>query len=407
MKHVYADWAATAPLHPAAKDVLLSFMKAPCPSNPSSIHAFGIEAAKRLDKARTNLQNALRWDGQVVFTSGGTESDGIAVLSLLRQYQNTNRRRILLSPFEHPAVRETVYAYAPAMGFTIEECTATSDGSVDPKDFAARLDDDVAFAAVLAVQNETGVIQPVDKLAKMTHDCGGAFLSDCVQAVGHIPLPKEPDILTLSGHKFGGPGGTGALLAKPGVILSPLLKGGGQEGGIRGGTENVMGICAMVAAAEAVTKTGEPGWMGYTRDQHEDEFLDEMANFGIPVSIAGRGANRIGSISCVVFGGKSAVPESENLVLSCDMAGLAVSAGSACHSGERTPSATLLAMGYTAEEALRQVRLSFGWSTQLTTVKHAYDLLHQTLLNLWQPRFEKESDREFHQKDVWEDMDIC
>lgn len=385
MKPIYADWAATAPLHPAAIETLRPFLDTPHPLNPSALHSYGVTAADHLAGTRQDLATALGWNGQVVFTSGGTESDGIAVLSLLRKYQNTNRRRILLSPFEHPAVRETVYAYAPAMGFTVEACAATSDGMVDIQDFMARLDENVAFAAVLAVQNETGVIQPVDELAPMIHDCGGAFLSDCVQALGHIPLPKEPDMLTLSGHKFGGPGGTGALLVKPDMELSPILKGGGQESGIRGGTENVMNLCAMVAAACAVVDRGEPGWMVHTRDRLEEAMLDEMADFGIPISLAGRGANRVGSISCVVWGGHTA-PTGENLVLSCDTSGLAVSAGSACHSGTLAPSPTLLAMGYTSEEAIRQVRLSFGYSTKIAEMERAFEILSDTVLRLWIPR---------------------
>lgn len=402
MKPIYADWAATAPLHPAAIETLRPFLDTPHPLNPSALHSSGMTAADHLAKARGDLTTALGWDGQVVFTSGGTESDGIAVVSLLQKYQNTNRRRILLSPFEHPAVRETVYAYAPTMGFTVEACAATSDGMVDIQDFAARLDEDVAFAAVLAVQNETGVIQPVDELAQRTHDCGGAFLSDCVQAIGHIPLPSAPDILTLSGHKFGGPGGTGALLAKTDMVLSPLLKGGGQEDGIRGGTENVMGICAMVAAACAITKTGEPGWMSRTRDRLEEALLDDMYMMTIPVSVAGRGANRIGSLSSLVFGGASA-PTGENLVLSCDMAGLAVSAGSACHSGDLTPSPTLLAMGYTDYESIRQLRLSFGWTTTAAEMKHAFDIVSETAYKLWITEWSSK----INQKDALEYMDIC
>lgn len=385
MQPIYADWAATAPLHPAAVETLRQFLSDPRPANPSSLHTFGMTATDLLEKARADLAQALGWDGQVIFTSGGTESDGIAVFSLLKHFQNTNRRRILLSPFEHPAVREAVYAYAPPMGFTVEECAATSGGVVDVNDFAARLDEDVAFAAVLAVQNETGVIQPVDELAKLTHDHGSMFLSDCVQRIGHTPLPTEPDILTLSGHKFGGPGGTGALLAKQNVPLSPLLKGGGQEQGIRGGTENVMNLCAMVAAACAVVETGEPGWMGHTRDRLEEKLLDEMAELGIPISIAGRGADRTGSISCVVLGGHTA-PVGENIVLSCDASGLAVSAGSACHSGTLAPSPTLLSMGYTSEEAIRQVRLSFGPSTKIAEMERAFEIFWETVLRLWIPR---------------------
>lgn len=401
MHHIYADWAATAPLHPAAIEAIQHWLDHPAPANPSSLHAYGTNAADLLYDARQTIAHAFHQEeeGQLIFTSGGTEGDGIAIWSLLWQYKGTHRHRILLSPLEHPAVREAVYTFAPPMGYTVEECRVTPAGTVDQADFAARLGEDVAFAAVLAVQNETGVIQPIEALAAMTHHCGGSFFSDCVQAAGHIPLPKGPDILTLSGHKFGAPTGTGVLFAQPDTPLFPLLKGGGQEFGIRGGTENSMGICAMAAAAMAVTTAGEPHWMAPTRDRLEAQLIEETAAHGLPLTIAGRSTDRIGSTSCIVLGDTndipvsgmpvsaipvSGIPEGENVVLSCDMAGLAVSAGSACHSGERAPSPTLLAMGYTPAAAIRQIRLSFGWSTTAAEMEQAFAIFTHTLLRQWQ-----------------------
>lgn len=392
---IYADWAATSPLHPAARASLQEWLDCPVPANPSSLHSFGMAASDRLAAARASLAVSFGWDGEITFTSGGTESDGLAVYALVQRFRGTDRRRVVLSPLEHPAVREAVYAFAPSAGMLVEECAVLPDGTVDPADFAARMGSDLAFCAVMAVQNETGVIQPVEKLAALAHGCGALFLSDAVQAAGHIALPGTADIVTVSAHKFGGPAGVGAVLHRG--TLAPLLKGGGQERGIRGGTENVAGICAMAAAAAAVS---EPDWMADLRDALEDAFLCRMREIGVPVSAAGRQGcgssgkgHRIGSVSCFVFGGGddfsagsgvpnvsafptgTAFPTGENLVLSSDLAGLALSAGSACHSGTGTPSAALLAMGYSPAEAVRSVRLSFGWGTTETEMRQAYAIL--------------------------------
>ena len=391
---LYADWAAASPLHPAARASLLEWLDCPVPANPSSLHAFGTAASDRLAAARVSLAASFGWDGEITFTSGGTESDGLAVHALTERFRGTDRRRIVLSPFEHPAVREAVYAFAPSAGFSVEECAVLPDGTVDPADFAARMGEDTAFCAVMAVQNETGVVQPVEKLAAFAHGCGALFLSDAVQAAGHTAIPAEADVVTVSAHKFGGPAGVGAVLHRGGLI--PLLKGGGQERGLRGGTENVAGICAMAAAAAAVR---EPDWMTELRDGLEEAFLCRMRDAGIAVSAAGRTAgrqHRIGSVSCFVFGGcgsegdgdsaGSGFPTGENLVLSCDMAGLALSSGSACHSGKGAPSAALLAMGYSPAEAVRGVRLSFGWGTDPEQMRQAYAVLGHVVVKMVCPR---------------------
>ena len=376
---IYADWAATSPLHPAARASLLEWLDDSVPANPSSLHAFGMAASDRLAAARLSLAASFGWDGEITFTSGGTESDGLAVHGLVQRFRGTDRRRIVLSPLEHPAVREAVYAFGPSAGFAVEECAVRTDGTVDPADIAARMGEDLAFCAVMAVQNETGVMQPVEELAALAHGCGALFLSDAVQAAGHTAIPVSADVVTVSAHKFGGPAGVGAVLHRG--ELSPLLKGGGQERGRRGGTENVAGICAMAAAAAAVS---EPDWMAGLRDELEDAFLCRMREAGVMVSVAGE--HRIGSVSLFVFGGGDAFPTGENLVLSCDMAGLALSSGSACHSGTGAPSAALLAMGYSPAEAVRSVRLSFGWGTEPEQMRRAYAILGDVVVKMVCPR---------------------
>ena len=382
---IYADWAATAPLHPAAVKELRHWLEYPVPANPSSVHGFGMAAADRLDAARKKLAAAAGWDGGITFVSGGTEGLALAVHSLAVRALNAGRRRVILSPLEHPALREAVLA-DPA-GLQAEECAVTPEGQVDPADFAARMGEDTAFAAVMTVQNETGVIQPVGECAALAHRCGAYFLTDAVQAAGHItggilpgdctaPAERIPDMAVISGHKFGGPAGTGALFHR--ISPVPLQKGGGQEGGFRGGTENLPGICAMAAALAA---SAEPAWMAALRDRLERQFVCRMEKAGVPVRIAGDSGRRTGSVSCMVFPDPGG-PVGENLVLSADLAGLAVSAGSACHSASPEPSRVLLAMGYTTSEAVRAVRLSFGFGTEKAEMEEAYRILGDTVLRL-------------------------
>ncbi len=366
-KQIYADWAATAPLHPAAAAELRCWLENPVPANPSSVHTYGMDAADRLAAARTLLAEAVGWDGEITFVSGGTEGLALAVYSLVRRSLDAGRNRVILSPLEHPAVKEAVLAFALPAGMTAEECAVTSGGTVDPADLAARLGDDVGFCAVMAVQNETGVIQPVPEAAVLAHRCGALLLSDAVQAAGHIPLRLQADVMVISGHKFGGPPGTGAVFHR--MPLFPLQKGGGQEGGYRGGTENLPGICAMAAAS---SRWGEPDWMARLRDRLERQFVRRMAASGIAVKITGENSPRIGSVSHILF---PAGTLGETLVLACDLAGLAVSAGSACHSASPEPSAALTAMGYTPAEAVRGVRLSFGFGTTETEMEAAYRIL--------------------------------
>ena len=332
-------------------------------------------AADRLTAARKTITDAASWDGEITFVSGGTEGLALAVYTLVQQSTKAGKGRVILSPLEHPAVREAVHAFALPACMTIETCNVTPDGAVDPADLAARLRNDVGFCAVMTVQNETGVIQPVQKCAQLAHANGAYFLTDAVQAAGHIPLPADADMLVLSGHKFGSPAGTGALLHR--FPLSPLQKGGGQEHGGRGGTENLPGICAMAAAASVWT---EQQSMAPLRDQLETQLTCRMAEHGITARILGKHSRRIDSVSSILF------PTGllgETLVLACDLAGLAISAGSACHSDSPEPSPSLLAMGLSPAEAVRVVRLSFGFGTTPAEMAAAYRILGDTALRLW------------------------
>lgn len=381
-KPIYADWAATAPLHPAAAAELQRWLTDPVPVNPSSVHSYGMAAADRLAAARKTLAQAAGWEGEITFVSGGTEGLALAVHTLVRRSLEAGRRRVILSPLEHPALREAVSAFALPAGMTVELCRVTPEGTVDPADFAARLGEDVGFCGVMAVQNETGVIQPVDECAALAHGSGAYFLTDAVQAAGHLPLCGEADVLVISGHKFGAPHGTGAVLHR--IPLLPLQKGGGQERGGRGGTENLPGICAMAAAASGWTqlRREEEERLRPLRDRLEEEFPARMGDMGIPVRILGQHSPRIGTVSCILFPDG---PLGETLVLACDLAGAAISAGSACHSTSPESSPVLLAMGISPGEAVCAVRLSFGYGTTAAEMEACFRILGDKAAALYRP----------------------
>ena len=382
MKQIYADWAATAPLCPAAADVLQRWLAEPVPANPSSVHAYGMMAADRLAEARAALAAAAGWDGEITFVSGGTEGLALAVHSLVQYSLAAGRRRVILSHLEHPAVTEAVKTYALPAGMQAEYCAVSRDGRVDMADLRARLGDDVGFCCLMAVQNETGICQPVAEAAAMVHEWGARLLTDAVQAAGHPALYDgiTADVLVISGHKFGAMPGTGAVFHR--IPLLPLQKGGGQEHGARGGTENLPGICSMAAAASG---WGEVQWMASHRNRLEADFLRRMTAAGIPVQISGRNVSRIGTVSHFVF---PAGPLGETLVLACDLAGLCCSAGSACHSTVPAPSPALLAMGYSETEAVSAVRLSFGPGTAAAEMEAAYRILGDMAERLYLPQTE-------------------
>ncbi len=382
MKQIYADWAATAPLCPAAAEELGRWLTDPVPANPSSVHSFGMAAADRLASARTRLRQAAGWDGDVTFVSGGTEGLALAVHSMVRHSLAAGRHRVILSPLEHPAVTEAVRTFAVPAGMTVETCAVSRDGVVSAADFRERLGADVGFCCVMTVQNETGVCQPVAELSALAHGYGALFLTDAVQAAGHPAMADTvaADAAVISGHKFGAMPGVGAVFHR--IPLVPLQKGGGQEHGARGGTENLPGICSMAAAALA---WGEPDWMAPLRDRLEADFLRRMTEAGIPVHISGAAVGRSGTMSHFVF---PAGPLGETLVLACDLAGLCCSAGSACHSTVPEPSSALLAMGYSAAEAVCALRLSFGRGTTAAEMEDAYRVLGDAAVRLYMPRTE-------------------
>lgn len=325
MARIYLDHAATTPLLPQARMAMTEALERW--ANPSSPHAEGRAARAALEDARQRIKAALGWDGEVIFTSGATEALGMALL-------RAKAVDVRTSTVEHDAVRRIIGDAALPVG---------ADGLVCPL-----ADAEGMLFAIQHVNNETGVIQDVERVARRIAELGGLWLADCAQSAGKLPLPDGADFIAVSAHKLGGPPGIGALLVRD---LDRLDAQGGQEKGYRPGTENLPAATGFAAALEA-----RRDWIGRAAElrDHLDKAL--TAAGGVVVAQQSR---RIPSIASYRMPG---VPAASQLIR-FDLAGIAVSAGSACSSGSIKPSHVLAAMGWPEDEAREVVRVSFGSST--------------------------------------------
>jgi cysteine desulfurase len=357
MRH-YLDHNATSPLRPEARAALHAASVAPS-GNPSSIHAEGRAARALLDAARVEVAALAGVPVRdVVFTSGGSEAIAAGIRGVADRAAR-NKRRIVVSAIEHSAVLESARALA-AHGFEIIEVPCEPTGRIDAAAFAERIDDRTALVCLQAANNETGVLQPVTEVGLSCRAAGMPFLVDAVQAAGKIPVDRDgwcADLLALSAHKLGGPQGAGALIVRDGLTMTPLIAGGAQERRRRGGTEAVATIAAFGAACAAAARDlrDESARLLALRERLESAFRAMAPG----VHIHGEGVPRLAGTVNAAF------PEvsGETLVIALDLAGFAVSTGSACASGAVTPSHVIRAMGYGDDEARGAVRISMGWDT--------------------------------------------
>jgi len=351
---VYLDNGATTPLDPRVLESMLPHLGGRR-GNPSSLHAFGGSAREQLEEARERVATLIGASpGEIVFTSGGTESDDLAVLGLARS-ATPEKRHAVVSRVEHAAVREAAKRLH-SEGFEISWIGVDEDGLVDPEEFAASLRPDTALAAVVWANNEVGTVEPVQVLAEV---CAGEdipFHADAVQAAGRVPIDVAAtpvSTLALSGHKLYGPQGVGALYVRDGVSLEPIVYGGGQEKGLRSGTQNVAGIAGFGTAAKLASEEI------VSRVAHERNLRDRVmaGAAGMPdVSVNGHRGRRLpNNVHLTVTG-----VEAESLVLVLDSLGYAIGSGSACSSGGHKASPVLLAMGRTEREAFSVVRITVG-----------------------------------------------
>lgn len=357
----YLDYNATAPLRPEVREAVADALGHA--GNPSSVHAEGRAARAAIEEARgrvASLAGARPED--VIFTSGGTEANAL----VLAAPDGDESWQLYLSAIEHPSVLSGGRFHPE----TTTMIPVTADGVADLAALAMTLEKHKPggwrpLVSLMAANNETGAIQPVREAADIVHEAGGLLHSDAVQAAGRIPLDMTSlgtDMLTLSAHKIGGPKGVGALVLKEGVRVEPLIKGGGQEGRRRAGTENVPGIVGFGVAAELAAKElGDVAALAALRDQLE-EGVRAVAADAVIVSAS---APRLPNTSCIAVPGVKA----ETLVIGLDLAGIAVSAGSACSSGKVETSHVLEAMGLSPEIAGGAVRVSLGFGTKNDDIK--------------------------------------
>ena len=381
---VYLDWNATAPVRPEAREALATSLE--ITGNPSSVHGEGRAARALVEKAREQVAALVGADPRnVIFTSGGTEANALALTPFVEA--GPEKRpfdRLLISAIEHPSVR----AGGRFAQSQIEEIAVRRDGVVDLVALEQRLAELASaglrpLVSIMAANNETGVIQPVAEAAKIVHRHGGLLHVDAVQAAGRMPLDINAlgaDLLTLSAHKFGGATGAGALIRHDEALhfADPLIKGGGQERGARAGTENVAAIAAFGAAAVAVKAklAAEVRHMAALRDRLEAGLRATMPN----AVIFGADAERLPNTTLVAKSGGKA----ETLVIGFDLDGIAVSSGSACSSGKVAPSHVLAAMGVPGELARGAIRVSTGPATtnaEIDRVLEVWQKLAKSLSN--------------------------
>jgi cysteine desulfurase len=353
---IYFDHNATTPVDPAVAEMITRVMTSEF-GNASSVHHFGQRAKAILDEARSAVAALIAAEpSEIVFTSGGTESDNFALRGVAEALEPTGKRHLIASSIEHEAVLVTMRALA-RRGWRTTLLPVDQTGIVDPETLRSAMTDDTAIVSVMHANNEIGTIQPVAELARIAHDRGAMFHTDAVQSVGKIPVDVRAlgvDFLSLSVHKFNGPKGVGALWIKRGSRVTSILTGGKHERNRRAGTENVPGIAGLGIAAQLATKklTSEAARLGGLRDRLEDAILAKVPG----TAVNGSREPRVPNTTNISF---DAV-EAESLLIALDLEGVAVSTGSACSSGTLEPSHVLRAMGLPSPRTQNSIRLSLG-----------------------------------------------
>lgn len=374
MRRVYLDNNATTPVLPEVFEAMRPFYLEQF-GNASSIHHFGQHARAAVEKARASvaaLFNAR--PAEVVFTSGGTEGDNTAIFGLTQRGDH-----VITSTIEHSAVLNTCKRLEQ-MGCEVTYVPVNGQCQVDPDDVRKALRPNTRLISIMMANNETGVIQPVEEIGKISREADVFFHTDAVQAAGKIPIDVEKigcDALSISGHKIHAPQGTGAIYIRKGTLIQPLIYGGSHERQRRAGTENLPGIVGLGKAAELARQwlSGDgPAEMAAMRDRLQNDVLAKVDSAGVN----GLGARRVPNTTNLWFD----YIEGEALVIALDLKGLAVSSGAACSSGAIEPSHVLLAMGLSHERARASVRISLGKQTIKEDVDFASLVIPETIAKL-------------------------
>lgn len=365
-RFVYADNAATTPLSEIAFNAMKPWLTEHY-GNPSSLYRMGREAKEAINEARKVVGKCLNAampvnekndyaPGEILFTGGGSQADNLAIRGFMHGPSSKGRKHIIISKIEHHAVLYTCEALEKE-GFRVTYLNVDKEGHVDLEQLKRELSEDTALVSIMAANNEIGTIQPLKQISELAHSVGAKFHTDAVQAVGHMHIDVQEmgiDMLSLAGHKFRGPRGTGVLYVKNGIQLEPLVYGGGQERGLVSGTENTAGFIGLAAAMQDACEHLDEK-MGYVKKLTDKLVKGIMEN--IPYShYTGDPVNRLPGTASFVF---EAI-EGEGLILRLDNAGVCGSTGSACSTGSLDPSHVLMAIGLPHEIAHGSLRLTLG-----------------------------------------------
>ena len=370
MRRVYLDHAATTPVRPEVAQIMLKYMVEDY-GNPSSVHAFGRTTRAVIDDSREKLAKLIGADAEgIVFTSGGTEADNLALKGSLEAYPDRGRH-IITSQIEHHAILHTC-EYLEKHGYDVTYVGVDSDGKVSVDEVARAMRDDTALVSIMLANNEVGTLQPIEEIAKITKAKGVLLHTDSVQAAGQIPIDVKKmgvDMMSISAHKMYGPKGIGALYVRRGVRVAPVIHGGGHERGKRAGTENVPGIAAFGKAAELAIAEFDQRVEHYLSIR--ERLIDGILS-SVPHSrLNGHRHNRLPNNANIGI----RFVEGESMLLNLDMHGIAMSSGSACTSGSLEPSHVLRAMGISHEDAHGSLRMTCGMQTTAEDVDYVLSVL--------------------------------
>lgn len=365
---IYLDNAATTRVYPEVVRAMLPYLDQKF-SNPSSIYEFALNNKKAIISSRKIIADSIgAKENEIYFTSGGSESDNWALINVARNY-STKGKHIITTAVEHHAILNTC-KYLESIGFEISYLSVDANGMVDIYELLRTIRRDTILISVMAANNEVGTIMPLKEIGQIAHNCGILFHTDAVQGFCHIPIDVDDyniDFLSASAHKIGGPKGCGFLYVRENVNLSPLIFGGAQERHMRGGTENVPGIVGMAkATAISMLHLREYQKIAQKRDYMINRILSE-----IPFSrLNGHPTHRLAGNASFSF----QFVNGESLLLMLDMEGVCASGGSACTTGQKTPSHVLTAMGVPASIAYGTVRFTLSTETTLQDINKVIEL---------------------------------
>ncbi len=373
MSTLYLDNAATTPVNPGALNAAWPFLTTEF-GNASSTHELGERAATALADARSRVAQALgARAAEIVFTSGGTEGDNMAIVGLA--LSSPRGQHIVSARTEHEAVLASLEYLERVHGFEVTWLDVARDASLSPADLEAALRDDTTLVTLMMANNEVGTIHPIPQLAEMAHRRGALVHTDAVQALGWLRVDVRElgvDALTFSGHKIGAPKGSGAVYLRSGLAIEPLLHGGGQEGDRRSGTENVAWAVALATALELLPESDTEGpRVGQLRDA----FIDHVLSTVPEARLTGSAQDRLASIASFTLAGVGG----EAILLELERRGVIVSSGSACAAGRDDPSHVLMACGFSEDEARTSVRFSLSHSTTADDLARAARALSESV----------------------------